>query len=87
MNSGLMAGVLFGAAVGVVHACAVFAAQVRYGARPTQAPVPAVFLRAAWFALWTFALWVLFGSYVLLLWLVGLLLHTASRLRRTQAGG
>lgn len=86
MNSGLMAGVLFGAAVGVVHACAVFAAQLRYGARPAHAPVRAAYLRAAWFALWTFALWVLFGSYVLLLWLVGLLLHIAARLRRPPTG-
>jgi len=31
--------------------------------------------RAVYYALWTFGLWVIFGSYVLILWLIGAIFY------------
>ena len=61
MNDALVIGAIFGAIVGLVHGRYVYADRAgRDTARPIVARGKAVY-----FALWTFALWVLFGSYVL----------------------
>lgn len=62
MDDPLVVGALFGALVGVVHGAYV------YGERVSHRGVgPAV---ALYYAIWTFALWVLLGSYVLALGLI-----------------
>lgn len=65
MNTALAIGSVFGAIVGLVHAFYVYAHRARRTGR-----VIAVHAKAAYYALWTFALWVLFGSYVLYLGLL-----------------
>jgi hypothetical protein len=68
----LWAGTLVGALLGLCHAVYVF--------RVIEAEAPAEsapsYTRPAYYALWTFGLWVLFGSYVLVLWLTGLVFYT-----------
>ena len=68
----LWAGSLVGVLLGLAHAAYVYrvAAQaVPVGAEPNHT-------RGLYFALWTFGLWLVFGSYVLILWLIGVLLYT-----------
>ena len=67
MWAGSVVGILFG----LVHAAYVYrvvAQGVSVGAEPNNT-------RGLYFALWTFGLWLLFSSYVLLLWLIGVLLY------------
>lgn len=61
MHDALLAGSAFGFVIGLCHAAALWRAPIRY-------PEEAAFTRAR-YALWTVALWTLFGSYVLWLWL------------------
>ena len=65
--AGTVAGVLFGLA----HAVYVYRL-IAAGTAESVAPSRG---RAAYYALWTFGLWVLFGSYVLVLWLIGAVLY------------
>ena len=37
-----------------------------------------------YYGLWAFALWTLFGSYVLAFWVLGLIAHAISRLARMR---
>ena len=70
MTTALMIGIAFGALLGSIHAGAVFARH-RHHARASRQAVPyAVNANAAYFAAWTFMLWVIFGSYVLVLWIM-----------------
>ncbi len=72
MNAVLWAGTLVGALFGSLHAIYVYrliAAETPAGATPGP-------LRPAYYALWTLGLWLLFGSYVLALWLAGVFFYT-----------
>ena len=67
----LTTGMLVGALLGAFHAVYVYrllATEPPAGA--TSAPAHAVY-----YALWTFGLWVIFGSYVLILWLIGAIFY------------
>lgn len=67
----LMTGTLVGALLGGFHAVYVYrllATEPPAGA--TSGPAHAVY-----YALWTFGLWVIFGSYVLVLWLIGAIFY------------
>lgn len=70
MNEFLLFGTALGAAVGILHGLHVYRMQA---ARADGGP-----FRGAYYALWTFALWSLFGSYVLAFWLLGGLLRLAT---------
>ena len=68
----MWAGSAVGVLLGLAHAAYVYrvvAHGVPVGAEPNHA-------RGIYFALWTFGLWLLFSSYVLILWLIGVLLYT-----------
>lgn len=78
----LTIGAAFGALAGLLHACTIYAAELRRERLRSGANAGATHGRAAYFALWTFALWVVFGTYVLVLWLVAAPLWAVSRFRR-----
>ena len=68
----IWAGSVVGVLLGLAHAAYVYrvvAYGVSAGAEPNH-------VHGFYFALWTFGLWLLFGSYVLILWLIGVLLYT-----------
>ena len=71
MASLLMTGMVVGALLGAFHAVYIYrllATEPPAGATPGHA-------RAVYYALWTFGLWVIFGSYVLILWLIGAIFY------------
>ncbi len=73
MSEFLWAGAILGAVLGVIHAVQAYRQRVAdEGASPG---------RAAYFALWTVALWVLFGAYLLAFWIIGAVGLAISRLR------
>jgi len=63
----MTAGTAVGVLLGLAHAAYVF--RIVTNGVSTNHP------RAIYFTVWTFALWVLFGPYVLVLWMVGVLLY------------
>ena len=75
MRDALFIGTVFGAIVGIVHAVYVYC---RLTAEPpAKLAKISTRARAAWFALWTAFLWVLFGAYVFYLWLIAIVLYAA----------
>lgn len=82
MNTALLIGSTFGAVVGVIHAGAVFLAlRRRVGAAGLANPAAST-LHAFYFAVWTFVLWILCGSYVLYLWALASIAYAVHRLRQ-----
>lgn len=67
MDTALFVGSVFGAFVGIVHACAIFRTQ-RARTSNLQGNQHRVKVPTLYYVVWTVALWVLFGSYVLYLW-------------------
>ena len=66
-------GTVLGVVFGTLHAPLVYRSRVAdEGASPA---------RAAYFAAWTFTLWVLFGAYLLAFWLIGATGIAVSRLK------
>lgn len=72
MNSVLLVGTFVGAALGLIHAGYVY----RVVSMPGGATAHA---RAGYYALWTLALWILLGTYVLVLWVVSVIAYTIAR--------
>ena len=68
MSDFIWIGTLMGAAVGFLHFLQTLTA--RLGKPGTSA------IRTLWQALWNWALWTLFGAYVLFFWLIGLILYS-----------
>jgi hypothetical protein len=67
----ITAGTAVGALLGLAHAAYVF----RTVSNGVSSDVSTNNPRAIYYAVWTFGLWVLFGPYVLGLWIVGVLLY------------
>lgn len=74
MNEFLWLGTSLGAGFGVLHAVQVYRGKVEEEGASIG--------RAGYFALWTVALWTLFGAYLLVFWIVGAIGLAVSRLRR-----
>lgn len=72
MTAVLWAGTFVGALFGVVHAAYVY----RLLMAGAPAETPPSHTRALYYAFWTLGLWLLFGSYVLVLWAAGVALYT-----------
>jgi hypothetical protein len=72
MNSVLWAGTVVGAALGLLHAGYVY----RLISTPGGAAAHA---RAGYYAVWTLALWLLFGTYVLVLWIISVVAYTIAK--------
>lgn len=69
-----LTGAVVGGVVGCVHAVGVYRRCARAPARGGLDGRA----RAAYYAAWTLALWVLFGAYVLIVWLLGMVLYLAA---------
>ena len=79
MDGFLSLGATLGAIFGLIHAVQVYRQRVAdEGASPG---------RAAWFALWAVGLWILFGGYLLLFWIIGAIGMTIAWLRRSPGMG
>jgi len=75
VTNALMIGSFVGAIIGLFHARYVYVQQVsEFPQKLIEQPV-AVRARAGYFALWTFLLWVLFGSYVFYLWVISIAVY------------
>ena len=73
MTTALTLGLIFGAVIGLLHAGQVYLARRALDhSRPSRAS-------AFYYALWTFFLWALLGSYVLILWLFSVVLYVPCR--------
>ena len=71
MTTLLWTGTIVGALFGLLHAVYVY----RLIAAEAPADAPAHNGRALYYAAWTLGLWMLFGSYVLALWIIGIVLY------------
>jgi len=76
MGDFLVAGTVLGGVVGFFHAIQCVRSRVIIDHVPLQG--------ALGHGLWVWALWTVFGSYVLFFWLIGLIAMTASGLVRTK---
>ena len=70
----LSIGFVIGALLGLLHAAYV------YRVVTSTAPASVGPQRGFYYAMWTFVLWALFGSYVMILWCLSVVLFSASRL-------
>ena len=68
MNTVIWAGTVVGAVLGLLHAGYVYRLVAVDG-----------HLRAGYYAVWTLALWLLFGTYVLVLWVISVVAYTIAR--------
>ena len=80
MPNVLIFGTLFGAIVGLAHAWYVYANYLSDHAGGLPQPRLAVRFSALYFALWTLLLWMLFGTYVLALWIVSTILFALCKI-------
>jgi hypothetical protein len=90
MSTLLIIGSITGSVVGAFHAWGVYTHRIREAGTRGSGPSPAVRLGAAYSAIWTFVLWAVFGTYVLVLWLVSIPIwvgHRVSTSRSTSAAG
>lgn len=63
MTTLLLAGALVGVILGTIHAMHMY--------RRRRAEGRADVAEAGYYALWTFVLWVVFGTYILIFWVIG----------------
>ena len=84
MDLFLWTGSAFGAVLGVLHGAYLYR---EIAERAPAAGAKGVNARGLYYAVWAFALWTLFGSYILALWLVGSIGSSLVRLipRRSAA--
>lgn len=82
MNSLLLLGISFGSLAGLAHAYGLLRARRRRAVSPDAAGDGDLYSSAPYVALWTLALWVLFGSYVLALWGLATLAYAGKLLRQ-----
>ena len=67
----MWAGSAVGALLGLAHAAYVYRIVTKWG----STDIGPNHTRGFYYALWTIGLWILFGSYVLVLWLAGIVLY------------
>jgi len=82
MNSLLLLGLGFGALAGLAHAYGLLRAQRRRAVQPGVAGEGGLYSSAPYVALWTVALWMLFGTYVLALWGLATLVYAGKLVRQ-----
>jgi len=75
MSLVLWGGLFVGAVFGLLHGAYVYRVISTPGGGAAHA-------RAGYYAIWTLALWLLFGTYVLVLWLVAVVAYGIARLFR-----
>ena len=77
MDNFLLIGTALGALLGLLHGVYLFR---RIAARRPTGGIPNGKTQGLYYALWAFVLWILFGSYVLAFWILGLLAYPIVRL-------
>ncbi len=77
MGNFLLIGTALGALLGLLHGVYLFR---RIAARRPTGGIPSGKTQGLYYALWAFVLWILFGSYVLAFWILGLLAYPIVRL-------
>ena len=75
MTDFLLIGSALGALIGFFHAWRIYAGQVETGLAIEGNGASRVRLRAFYSALWTWALWTIFGSYLFALWLISIVIY------------
>ncbi len=73
---------LVGAAVGLLHAGYVYRRVATEGPRSLDAHPFVTHALAGYYALWTLGLWVLFGTYVVVLWLISVVFYAIHKVFR-----
>lgn len=73
----LWIGTALGMILGLLHARFLYR---QIAARHSAAGSKRINIRGLYYGIWTFALWTIFGSYVLAFWLVGAIANTLLRL-------
>lgn len=87
MTDALLIGTSVGAVIGLLHACQVYRGLVGEFPNALDQRPAATRAYAAYSALWTFLLWTAFGSYVLFLWVVSVIVYSIYRgIRLIRAG-
>lgn len=79
MSEFLLLGSALGGIIGIAHAVSVFR---QIAARNATGCGPCGVLLALCYALWTVALWTIFGAYVLAFWILGVIGYPIVRLLR-----
>lgn len=69
-------GTLLGTAEGFLHFLQTLASRLGKPGLST--------IKTVWQALWTWALWTMFGAYVLAFWIIGLVLYLLAKVARTR---
>jgi hypothetical protein len=77
MNSFLWLGSAFGAILGMLHGIYLYRQQAAWALASGTTGGRAIGL---YYGLWAFALWTLFGAYVLALWVLGSIAYLIARL-------
>jgi hypothetical protein len=81
MDNFLLMGSALGALLGLLHGVYLFR---QIAVRPPADGIPGGKAQGLYYALWAFVLWILFGSYVLAFWILGLLAYPIVRLVQRQ---
>jgi len=81
MDNFLLIGTALGALLGLLHGVYLFR---QIAVRATADGIPGGKAQGLYYALWAFILWILFGSYVLAFWILGLLAYPIVRLVQRQ---
>ena len=81
MGNFLLIGTALGALLGMLHGVYLFR---RIAARRPTGGIPSGKTQGLYYALWAFVLWILFGSYVLAFWVLGVLAYPIFRLVQRQ---
>lgn len=71
----LQLGAIVGAVIGLFHAVYIYRRRASDFPDALAARPIATRAGALYYALWTFALWVLFGSYVFVLWMISVVVY------------
>lgn len=79
MQTLLTLGLGFGAIAGMAHAYGLLQSRRR---RHASASAGHLFVSAGYVVLWTIGLWMLFGTYVLSLWLLATVMYAGAHARR-----
>lgn len=82
MIRGLLVGGSVGAVIGLLHGWSVYTRRVGQAPATVTDRPPARRPHPAYYGLWTLLLWVVFGSYVLCLWVISVVIYLVYRVVR-----
>lgn len=80
MDAILWMGTLVGVVLGCAHGVYIYRTMATDNVAAAEGGSGGIRLRAAYYAFWTFLLWVLFGTYVFVLWAISMIAYAARNL-------